>query len=43
MPFCEERVTIADMRLLSLESLACKVDPWLMPENLSYKDLPTIP
>ena len=38
----EERVNIADLRLLSLERPACKVGPWPSSGNLNGEQLPTL-
>lgn len=37
------KVDLSDPKQLSLEKLACKVDLWLMSENLDLRRLPTIP
>ena len=38
----QKRVNIAGLRLLSLESPAGEVDPWLVSENLDVGRLPTV-
>ena len=42
-PFVKNRIKVADLRLLSLQSPTCKVGLWLMSDHLNFRSLPTIP
>lgn len=42
-PPVQKRVTIAGLKLLSLEGSACKVGPWLVSGNLTFRVVPQFP